>query len=152
MTSVVVTGVVAEGYRIASGLNKKGIRAPDGRILKDSFVRQRPFFEREIPELKNVWTGTINIDISPKICRMLRFDHEITCEWQRGVTETFGVVSGSTLIVKGKKYPGFIYYPFPSETKERRDHIIEILAPKIKRLSYGDKVTLTLPGDKITIE
>jgi len=146
-----IEGIVARGYGIASGTNKDGIPGPNGEILKDSFVRQRSFFEKKIPGIKHIWTGTINLDISPKNARMRTFDYEITCEWHPGLTETFGVVEGVWVHFKGKIYsPAFIYYPMPSEIHVPRHEIIEILAPKIEGLAYGDRVMIDVSSRKIT--
>lgn len=147
-----ITGIVAEGYRIASGSNTEGVPGPFGEMLKDSFVRQRPFFEKEIPELKSVWTGTININIAPRKALMNSFDHTVTCEWHPGITETFGIVSGVTLYAKGKTYTNcFIYYPMPSAIHTPRHHFIEILAPKVEGLSYGDKISIDAPENRISM-
>ena len=149
----IITGVVAQGYRIASGMNIEGVPGPFGEMLKDSFVRQRPFFEKKIPGFASVWTGTINLDVSPKKARMLFFDHSITCEWHPGITETFGVVSGVTVHFRGKAYsPAFIYYPMPSTIHTPRHEIIELLAPKIEGLAYGDEVTIEVSPEKVAIE
>ena len=143
-----ISGIVTEGYRIASGANKGGILGPKGQILTDSFVRQRVFFEKEIPELKRVWTGTININIAPHEARMDAFDHTITCEWHPGITETFGIISGVTLYARGKKYTGcFIYYPMPSDIHTPRHDIIEVMAPKVEGLSYGNEVTIEVSDE-----
>ena len=151
-TMLSVTGTITQGFRIASGLNTEGVPGPNGQMIKDSFVRQRPFFEAEIPELKAVWTGTINVNIAPQFCKMLSFDHEITCEWHPGITETFGVVSGVAVQVGRSQYvPAFIYYPMPSDIHTPRHELIEVLAPKIEGLSYGDKVTLFIPDGKVEI-
>lgn len=152
MSELKVSGVVTQGFRIASGLNTEGVSGPYGITIKDSFVQQRPFFEAEIPEMKNVWTGTINVDISPHTHRMIGFTKEITCEWHPKITETFGLVTGVTLTHAGKNYPAIIYYPMPSEFHEPRMNVIEILAPKIEGLAYGDKVDLVLPADKVVVE
>lgn len=147
-----ISGIVTEGYRIASGSNTLGVPGPHGEMLKDSFVRQRTFFEKEIPELKTVWTGTINLNISPHSARMNAFDHTITCEWHPGITETFGIVSGVTLHAAGKTYMNcFIYYPMPSDIHTPRYEIIELLAPKVEGLSYGDEITIDVPNGKMSI-
>ncbi len=152
MNTIEIGGIVTQGFRIASGLNKDGVPGPYGITIKDSFVQQRPFFEAELPELKEVWTGTINVDISPRIHRMIGFTKEITCEWHPRITETFGLVTGITLKRNNQEYPAIIYYPMPSEFHEPRMNVIEILAPKIEGLAYGDKVELVLPTDKVVVE
>ena len=147
-----VTGNVTEGFRIASGSNKEGVPGPHGEMLIDSFVRQRPFFEAEIPELKHVWTGTINVNISPRLCHILSYDHQITCEWHPGIVETFGIVKGVAVQFGRSQYaPAFIYYPLPSDIHIPRDELIEVLAPRIEGLSYGDRVTLFIPEGKVEI-
>ena len=148
---LLVHGIVKQGFRIASGMNKEGIPGPYGTILKDSLVRQRPFFEKEVPEMKELWTGTINVNIAPRLCKILKYDHTITCEWHPGITETFGLVKGLTVIAHGKRYPAILYYPLPSEIHIPRDEVIEIIAPKIEGLSYGDKVVVEVSPEKITI-
>lgn len=147
-----ITGKVKQGYRIASGLNTEGVPGPNGIIVRDSFVKQRPFFEAEVPEIKEVWTGTINVDISPSTHKMLDFHHQITCEWHPGITETFGIVKDVILKRGGEEYTAFIYYPMPSGFHEPRLDVIEILAPKIGGLEYGEEVSLILPADKVSIE
>ena len=147
-----IAGIVTEGYRIASGSNTEGVPGPFGEMLKDSFVRQRVFFEKEVPELKSVWTGTINLNISPRSARMNAFDHTITCEWHPGITETFGIVSGITLHAKGRTYKDcFIYYPMPSDIHTPRYEIIELLAPKVEGLSYGDSITIEVSEEKVSV-
>lgn len=146
-----LTGRVSRGYRIASGMNTEGVPGPTGEMLRDSFVRQRVFFEKEIPELTQVWTGTINLDISPNEVRMDEFDHTVTCEWHPGIVETFGIVSGVTLHAKGKTFENcFIYYPMPSDIHTPRYEIVELLAPKVEGLSYGDEISIEVPEGKIT--
>ena len=148
-----VSGVVVEGYRIASGLNREGaITGPNGEVVRDSFVRQRKFFEAEIPEMKSVWTGTINLSIAPKACHMLKWDYEVTCEWQPGTVETFGIVKDVILRARGGMYNGFIYYPLPSPIHSPRHDLIELLAPKIEGLAYGDEVSIDVAADTISIQ
>lgn len=148
-----IEGIVTQGYRIASGLNTVGVMGPYGEMLKDSFVRQRPFFEAEIPELTAVWTGTINLTIAPRHCVMKKWDYEITCQWHPGVIETFGIVQDVTVYHNGRAYaPGFIYYPLPSEIHIPRNEIIEILAPKIEGLTYGDEIAIEVSDEKVAIE
>lgn len=147
----VIHGLVAKGFGIASGMNKEGIPGPHGTILKDSLVRQKPFFEKEVPELKGMFTGTINVDISPRLCKILKYDHAITCEWHPGIRETFGLVKGLEIVVRGKSYPAILYYPLPSEIHPPRNEVIELIAQKIEGLSYGDEVTVEFPSQKIII-
>ncbi len=152
MERLSILGKVRRGYRIASGLNVEGVPGPGGIMLKDSFVRQKPFFEKQIPALRGTWTGTINVDIAPRQAKMISFDHQITCEWHPGIKETFGIIEGVEVIVKGQSFPGFIYYPLPSEIHTPRHHIIEVIAPKIEGLSYGDDIEIRVSGDKVAIE
>ncbi|NJM49178.1 MAG: hypothetical protein HC860_25885, partial [Alkalinema sp. RU_4_3] len=95
--------------------------------------------------------GTLNVNVAPFEMRILvpRFRFE-GVEWVAGVVETFsfcrcGVEFGSV------GYEGWIYFPHP-ETKP--DHfqppgLVEVIAPRILGLGYGDRVGLRGFGDEV---
>lgn len=145
MSALKIRGRVKEGHRIASGQSPTGHQG-----LNNTIALQRPFFEADVPGFSLVWDGTINLDISPRTFRILKPDHIVTCEWHPGVVETFWLVKIRALASQGR-YSGFIYYPCPSAVKSHKDDMVEILAPKIVGLSYGDKVVVEVSRLKLAL-
>lgn len=140
-----ILGTVKSGHRIASGQSTTGHQG-----LNNTIGLQRPFFEKVVPTFSSVWNGTINVDIAPRNFKILKRDHEVTCEWHPGILETFWLVEVE-IVLEGKTYKGFIYYPTPSTTKSHKDDMIEILAPKIEGLSYGQEIEIHVPEGKIAL-
>lgn len=150
MRDVILRGKVKKGLRIASGLN------PDppvklGMKLNDTITLQKPFFEEAgVIGVSEMYSGTINVDISPNTFEILKPDYEITCEWFEGLTETFWLV-GAFINYDDKEYKGYIYYPCPSEVKSHDDDVVELLTTKIPGVNYGDAISVKVSGDKIRL-
>ncbi len=146
MAEEYLEGIVARGRRMASGLND----LPASEIINDTIRKQKPFFERVVPRIAEAFNGTVNIDVSPTQLTIIGPDHEITCEWEKDITETFWLVEAS-LRHLGRDYQGWMYYPCPGPLKKHNNGIIEFLAPPIGRLSYGDSVRFGYSPDKIHV-
>jgi hypothetical protein len=144
MQQLILSGRVKQGLRIASGLN------PDPTLkLNNTIFLQKPFFKEVVgPRMDNIHNGTVNLHIGPQEFQILKPDHEITCEWAPGVTETFWLV-GATIAHNDKNYDGYVYYPLPSAVKNHGDDTVELLAEKIPGLQYGDSVSVAVPEGKI---
>ncbi len=146
MREVVLEGPVIRGLRIASGLNRDL-----NQKLNYTIRRQKPFFiEAGVPEFGHIWEGTINLSIAPKKFQILRPDHEVTCEWFPGVTETFWLVQ-ARLVHNGRERLAYIYYPCPSPVKSHDDTVVEVLTEWVPNLQYGDQVSVHGRGDRITL-
>lgn len=137
ITNRELDGIVVRGHRVASGV---GLKQGEGSIRK-----QKHFF-KEI-DWEHFFPGTINVSISP--CRCLWKKSMATYEgvnWSVDQPkEDFGI-SKCKIYVKGKSYDAWAYYPHP-KTKTQNLHdptMIEIIAPKIDGLEYGDKVSVSL--------
>ena len=142
---MIIEGEISKGHQIASGQSKTGHQG-----LNNTIALQRPFFEKQVSGFSEVFNGTLNISIAPHEFKILKPDHEVTCEWHPGVTETFWLVAVH-IFHKEKSYKGFIYYPLPSQVKSHADTTIEILAPKIEAAVYGDRVRIEVSPEKIEV-
>ncbi len=131
-------GIVVRGHGVASGI---GINQDEGSIKK-----QKRFFDKII-DWEHFWPGTINVSISPN--RYLWKNNKATYEginWHVDQPkEDFGI-SKCKITVKGESHDAWAYCPLP-KTKTQNLHdptMIEIIAPKIEGLEYGDKVSVVL--------
>lgn len=145
--AIILEGKVRQGLQIASGLN------PDPSLkLNNTIYLQKPFFKKAgVFGIDNIYNGTINFSIAPKEFKIIKPDYEVTCEWVKGVTETFWFVKAVTNF-KGKEYHGYIYYPCPSSIKNHPDNIVEFLAEKIPNLEYGDLISIEVSEKQIKIK
>ncbi|MBI3074747.1 MAG: hypothetical protein HYY92_00840 [Parcubacteria group bacterium] len=145
--TMMILGRVKKGYQIASGLN------PDKTLmLNNTIFLQKPFFiSAGIPFADILHNGTVNMNIAPRELSITAPDYEVSCEWLKGVKETFWFVAVK-IIFKNSRYEGYIYYPCPSEIKSHKDSVIELLAARIPGLGYKNKIAIEIPRKKIIIK
>lgn len=143
-----VAGTVTRGHRIASGLAE---HSPYGA---GSIQLQTPLFKSQGLDLSGYYPGTINLSISPYSISIRQPFWQIQkLEWTRHhPPETFSFFQAE-LFFSGQTYGGLIYYPHP-ETKQTHFQgasIVEILAPRIPGLNYGDRLFLSVNPAEIEI-
>ena len=143
-----VEGTVQRGHQIASGLAEN---SPYGA---GSIALQTPFFRSKGLDLSTYYPGTINLSIAPHRFQIRQPFWQIQAlEWtSHHPPETFSFFQ-ARLVFKDQTYPGLIYYPHP-ETKQthfQSASILEILAPKVANLAYGDRLSLSLNPSEIEI-
>ena len=144
----VVSGVVQQGHQIASGW------ANDSPYPKGSIAMQMPYFRALGLDLSALFKGTLNISICPATFVMQQPVYTFReVDWTAAhPPETFSF-SPCQIRFKSCDYQGFVYYPHP-ETKQRHFQnaaILEILAPPIAGIGYGDRVKLALNPTEILI-
>ena len=137
----IITGVVIQGHRIASGLSDIS------PYPKGSLEMQAPHFREKGLDLEKYHLGTLNIDISPRQFKILDATYKfVDVEWAEGFpAETFSFVE-CEVCFDGKTFNALIYYPHP-ETKIghfQSSATIEVMASKIDRISYGSSVDLII--------
>ncbi len=143
---MIVKGIVAKGYRVASAPSKD---YPYGTLEK-----QRPFFAAAGLDLSHYFNGTLNIDIRPFEFKLLQpeltFPH---VEWtDLHPPEDFSF-SRCRVIFKQVEYDGWVYYPHP-QTKLRHfqnPSLLEVIAMPIPDIQYGDEVSVALQEKEIQI-
>lgn len=142
-----VRGILAPGYRVASGPSKD---YPYGAL-----ERQRPFFRSGGLDLGGYFNGTLNIDIRPLTFRMEKPEftfHDV--EWTDLHPPEHFSFSRCTVIFNAAEYDGWVYYPHP-ETKLRHfqnPSLLEVIAMPIPGLQYGDELQILLNPEEITVE
>jgi hypothetical protein len=144
-----ITGVIIEGYRVASG------DTDTSPYPESTIVMQTPHFKVRGLDISQYYPATLNVSIKPhtfKITKPLCTFELVT--WSDSVPpETFSFVE-CRVIKAGTVYECLVYYPHP-ETKP--DHFqdpstIELLAPYIDSLAYGDTVIIEVNPETIEID
>ena len=143
-----VVGVVKPGYQVASGQSE---RTP---YEKGTLELQQPHFQKLGLDISKFYLGTINISIAPHTFVLVAPKHTFAqVKWHPAYpTETF---SFSPCIVEyqDKTVRGLVYYPHP-ETKighHQDPSIIEIIAPRLAQMKYGDRLRLKLNPKEIAL-
>ena len=141
---ITVSGVVMRGHHVAS---RKSEHYETGTI-----EMQLPFFKERGLDLSDCYRGTINVSIAPYTFRLKKAERYFPkVEWTKKHPPEDFSFSQCHVIFDNHTYTGWIYYPHP-ETKIRHfqnDSLIEIIAPYIPGLQYGDRLEIELQSDEI---
>jgi hypothetical protein len=143
----IVSGVIVEGYRVASGPSKD---YPYGTLEK-----QIPLFKQLGLDLERFHPGTLNVSIAPATFEMVNPEYTFRqVDWtDLHPPEDFSF-SRCPVRFNGASYAGYVYYPHP-ETKKRHFEsasLIEIISVYIPGIRYGVRVELELNADEIRIQ
>jgi CTP-dependent riboflavin kinase len=140
-------GILTRGHQVAS--------RPSKNYPYSTLEKQKPFFKALGLDLYEYFNGTLNISITPYTFSMSapQFTFELV-EWtDLHPPETFSF-SRCKVIFKGVEYEGWVYYPHP-ETKKTHFQdasLVEVIAPEIPNIRYGDTVELWINADEIQIQ
>lgn len=143
-----VDGIVKSGHRVASGL------ADDTPYPGGTIEMQLPFFQERGLDLSSLFLGTLNISIAPAtfILKHPEYTFE-SVQWHQDYPAEDFSFSACQVIFQTKSYDSWIYYPHPA-TKIghfQDKSTIEVIAPLIPRLNYGDSVKLSINPDRLLI-
>ncbi len=149
MTWQAVEGILQKGHRVASGL------ATDSPYEAGTIKLQTPHFKRLGLDLTPYFAGTLNLSIAPKTFTILQPSHTFpNLKWHPNFDpETFSFCP-CRIIAGDRPYDGLIYYPHP-ETKInhfQNPHIVELIAPPISDIEYGDRLILQVRPHEVAIE
>jgi hypothetical protein len=140
-----VNGILAQGYRVASG--------PSADYPYGALDRQRPIFKARGLDLAGCFNGTLNIDIRPHAFKMEKPEYTFHhVEWTDLHPPEHFSFSRCKVIYKEGEYNGWVYYPHP-ETKERNfqnPSLVEVIALPIPNIHYGDTLQVLLNPEEIT--
>lgn len=143
-----IRGIVERGYGVASGASN------DPRFPEGTLALQMPRFRALGLELGDCYPGTINVNIAPLEFAVRRFDYCFEhVAWCPAVpAETFSFCRG-VLHHAGTDYRAWIYYPHPETKPEhfQTASTLEILAPQVPGLRYGDAVLLRVADGKLVV-
>ena len=141
-----VKGVVIQGHQVAS---RKSEHYPHGTI-----EMQIPHFKERGLDLTSLFRGTVNLSISPKSMTPIAPEYTFRdVQWTTAHPAEDFSFSKCQITHRNRKYQGWIYYPHP-ETKERHfqdPSIIEVIAPLIEEIRYGDEIELEINTNEISI-
>ena len=141
-----ISGVLTEGYRVASGPSKD---YPYGAL-----DRQRPIFKDRGLDLEGYYNGTLNIDIRPHVFRMLKPEFTFrNVEWTDLHPPEHFSFSRCRVFFREEEYNGWVYYPHP-ETKKRNFHspsLLEIIAETIPNIQYGDALEVQVNPERVEV-
>jgi len=141
-----VNGILAQGYRVASG--------PSADYPYGALDRQRPIFKERGLDLADYFNGTLNVNIEPRIFAMVNPEFTFkSVEWTDLHPSEHFSFSRCKVAYKDNEYKGFVYYPHP-ETKKRNfqnPSLLEVIAMPIADIHYGDELTVLVNSAEITI-
>ncbi len=143
---ILVSGIVVEGHRVASG--------PSKEYPYSSLERQKPFFKAGGLDLDRFFLGTLNVSIAPLQFEMVRPAYTFRqIAWtDLHPPEDFSF-SACVVRFQGREYGGYVYYPYP-ETKIRHfqaPSVIEVVTEKISGMVIGARLELVLDPAEIRI-
>lgn len=141
-------GIVSSGHRVASG------QAVDSPYERGTLEMQLPYFRDLGLDLSGFYLGTINVSIAPHTFELIAPKYTFTqVKWHQNYpAETFSFAT-VVVVYQSVSYDGWIYYPHP-ETKIghfQDDSILEIIAPEISDLDYGDRLSLKVNSQEIRV-
>jgi len=136
---------VVSGYGVASG------RAADSPYPDGTIALQKPFFSALGLDLSACYNGTINAAFDCRQVMLKRWHYQFfRVNWHAGLAaEDFRFVS-CKLICKHpesvKSYPAYIYQVVAdSKLGHFQDaNVLELLAPEVRGLAYGDEMAIEL--------
>lgn len=144
-----IQGVVEQGHQVASG------RSPDTPYPAGSIELQKPFFRELGLDLTAFFDGTLNVSIRPYTFILNRPQYTFrSVHWITGFPPEDFFFSQCKLTFESKTHDCWVYYPHPeTKTKHFQDPaIIEIIAPYIPNITYGDKIEVMLNEEELILQ
>ena len=139
-------GILAQGYRVASG--------PSADYPYGSLERQRPIFKSRGLDLEGYFNGTLNIDIRPYAFRLEKPEYTFRqVEWTDLHPPEHFSFSHCRVLFRGGQYEGWVYYPHP-ETKKRNfqnSSLLEVIAHEVPNIRYGDALEVEVNPERIEV-
>ena len=150
MSARIVTGIVKEGHRVASGLANES-RFPDGTL-----ALQIPCFAVRGLDLAPYHRGTINVSIAPLTYIIGQAWKTLPdVKWSSVMpAENFSFYRCGIRPAGVKTFAeGLVYWPHPSTKPEffQDPSILEILAPFLEGITYGSAVELHVTPAEIEV-
>ena len=146
MQWTLLTGILVQGYRVASG--------PSNDYPYGALDRQRPIFTSRGLELSGYFNGTLNIDIRPHTFKLIKPEYTFQhVEWTDLHPPEHFSFSRCKVIYKEVEYEGWVYYPHP-ETKLRNfqnPSLLEVIASEILEIKHGAEVQVLVNPEEIEV-
>lgn len=141
-----VHGVLAEGYRVASG--------PSSYYPYGALERQKPIFKERGLDLSEYFNGTLNVDIRPYEFKLIKPEFTFrNVEWTDLHPPEHFSFSQCRVLFGGAVYEGWVYYPHP-ETKKRNfqnPSLLEVITRQIPEIRYDDRLEVQVHPGRIEV-
>ena len=142
------SGFIRQSHGVASGKNK------DSRFPLGTLAMQIPFFIAQGFEGENFFRGTLNVSLSGHSYHLEKPHFYFPqIRWCTELPpENFSFFECTILVAfKGVEYKSFIYWPHPSTKPEfhQDPSVLEILAPQISGIKYGDEVNVFADPERV---
>jgi hypothetical protein len=144
---ITLKGKLQKGYRVASGPSEA---YPE----YGSIEKQKPYFKELGLDLDHVFNGTLNVSIKPHEFVIANPEYQFTnVKWTELTNAEDFSFSHCKIKYQGIEYDGYIYYPDPKTKKEhfQSASTIEVLAPFIDDIKYGDELEISLNSAEIKV-
>ena len=144
---ITLKGKLTKGYRVASGPSEA---YPE----YGSIEKQKPYFKVLGLDLDHVFNGTLNISIAPHQLDMKKPEYTFkSVQWTELTNAEDFSFSRCKIIFQGIEFDGWVYYPDPKTKKEhfQSPSTIEVLAPFIEGINYGDTVDISINSEEIKV-
>ena len=145
-----IPALVVSGHGVASG------RSGDPRFPSGTLALQFPIFSARGLDLDGIYPGTINLDVSPFCYEIIEPKLTLSgIRWHADCPpEDFSffdceiAVPGDSTVARA-----LVYYPHPDTKPEHHQapNVLEILAPKIPNLHYGQILEIALPEQQLRL-
>ena len=142
-----IKGILRQGYRVASG---PSVAYPE----YGSIEKQKPYFKALGLNLDAMFDGTLNISIDPYTFELAKPAYTFRAvKWTELTNAEDFSFSKCRVRFDGRDYEGWVYYPHPGTKKDHFQDAstVEVLAPFIRDIKYGDELELILNTTVIEI-
>lgn len=116
---------------------------------------QMPFFKALGLDLSDCWPGTVNVSIAPQTWTLLQADYcfEHLAWTHLHPPETFSFVRVQ-LIWQSRMVKAWVYRPHPETkaTHHQANTTVELIAPHMDGLAYGDAVQILFNPASIRLD
>ena len=139
---------VVKGHQVASG------RANDPRFPLGTVGAQLPFFQALGLDLNGYYLATINAQFNCHAIVLNFYDHYFKqVKWHENMPAENFKFCRCHILVNSTSYPALIYQPQLDTKIEHFQPInqLELLAPFIDNLDYGDLISLDISNAKVTL-
>jgi adenylate kinase family enzyme len=145
---ITVDGIIRQGHQVASGMAK------DSPYPRGTIAMQIPFFQKLGMDLTLFFPATLNVSISPYTFIVKQPEYTFrNVEWTaKHPPEDFSF-SRCQVLSNNTRYNALIYYPHPETkiTHFQDNSTLEILAPFISNLNYGDHIQVEINSLEIVV-
>jgi len=139
---------VVKGHQVASG------SANDPRFPHGTITAQLPFFYALGLNLDGFYQGTINAEFNCDDIVLNHYDYQFKqVKWHSKIPAEDFRFCRCHILAKNQSYPALIYQPMKTTKTEhfQAKNQLELLAPFISDVKYGDSLALDITNSAITM-